>query len=276
VPAGPEAKSETLFNVKSVSKSFLSALTGIAIQQGYLTGVDQPIAPFFPEYLGPDLGPPWGDVTVRHLLTHTAGFLWEESGSVHLGWQFSDDWIAYTLGLPFVAEPGSTFNYTTAGTHLLAVVLARATGRPLMDFAQEALFEPGGIEIGRWDTDPQGNYIGGKDMYFRAIDLAIFGVLFIDSGIHDGVTVVPESWVRESTGERIPFGGESGYGYLWCRWAPGRHESYYASGMGGQYIFIVPDLDLVVVITSTLESGWGYHNSVLAFVEGQILPTIVR
>lgn len=263
---------DTPFNVMSVSKSFLSALAGIAIDQGDLAGVDQPIAPFFAEYLGPDPGPPLSDITVRHLLTHTAGFRWEETGESAMAWENSADWNAYFLARPIDDEPGTTFNYSTAGTHLLATLLARATGRPLMDFAQQELFQPTGIQISRWDTDPQGNYYGGGQMYFRPIDLAKFGVLFMDGGVYDGVQVVPESWVEESTKRLLSLPDGTGYGYLWWRDVAAGRDYYFAAGYGGQYIFVAPDVDVVVVVTSAIPNyNPHYYGAVEWFVASRIL-----
>ena len=174
------AGQDTAYNIKSVSKSILSALTGIALREGFVKGLEQPISEFFPEYFEP---PPeyegWTKmraetdsfkrrVTLRHLLDHTSGYGWKENELILTAWIWSSDYVRFFLELPFVDEPDKKFIYNTGGTHALSALLARTSGMTTLEFADRYLFAPTGMEVRRWDRSPEGNYIGGAEMHFTA------------------------------------------------------------------------------------------------------------
>jgi len=241
----------TPFNVKSVSKSFLSALTGIAIEQGHIESVDQKVT----DFLEPKFevkNPLFNEMTIAHLLTMQSGLFWDENGPISFELWGSNNWTEFILDLPFLHEPGEVYRYTTAGTHLLSVILSEAIGQSTRSFAEEVLFKPLGIEMERWDRDPQGYHFGGSEMYFTTRDLVKFGLLYLNDGKYGDQQVVSEFWVRESLTRRVRSWGDSGlYGYLWYIKKVGGLDVFYAAGYGGQYVFLIPDLEAVVVVTST-------------------------
>jgi CubicO group peptidase (beta-lactamase class C family) len=237
-------------NVKSVSKSIVSALVGIAVAEGHLRGPDQPIATFFPEHLGRDADPRKLGITVGNLLSMQSG-LERTSGGNYGAWVTSRDWVRYALERPVVDEPGGRMLYSTGNTHLLSAILTEATGRSTWAYARDVLAEPLGIRLPRWPTDPQGIYFGGNEMRLTPRAMVRFGELYRNGGRHEGRQVVPEAWVRASLTPRTrsPWSGDA-YGYGWFLSQAGGHSMFYAWGYGGQFIFVVPELRLTVVTTS--------------------------
>jgi len=237
-------------NVKSVSKSIVSAVVGIAIHEGHLAGIEQPIAPFFRAHLGAAEDPRKWEITVGHLLSMQSG-LERTSGDLYGRWVTSSNWVRYAVTRPMVADPGGTRLYSTGNTHLLSALLTQATGRDTWSYTREKLAEPLGIALPRWPTDPQGIYFGGNEMRLTPRSMFRFGELYRNGGRFEGRQILPEEWVRESltprTGLRRP--GEM-YGYGWFLSRVGRHPMFYAWGYGGQFIFVIPELELTVVTTS--------------------------
>lgn len=259
-------------NIKSASKSVLAALVGIAIAEGHLEGIDQPIAPLFPEYLRSQVNPRIGDVTIAHLLSMQAGL--EPTSFGNYGrWVSSGNWVRYALERPFVDEPGGRMLYSTGNTHLLSAVLTRATGTNTLAYARAKLGGPLGMELPAWTRDPQGVYFGGNEMSLRPRDLLAFGELYRNGGRHEGRQVVPAEWVRESWRRRTtsPFNGH-GYGLGWWMRRSGSYDVYFAWGYGGQYAFVVPDLELTVVTTSDpVAPREGDHNGALQLLLDELL-----
>jgi CubicO group peptidase (beta-lactamase class C family) len=237
-------------NVKSVSKSILSALVGIAIHQGHLEGIDQPIAPFFQRYIPPDDDPAKQRITVGHLLSMQSG-LERTSGANYGRWVTSSNWVRHAVTRPMVAEPGTTRIYSTGNSHLLSAILTHATGGSTHAFARQHLAEPLGIRIPPWLADPQGIYFGGNEMLVSPRGLVRFGELYRNHGRMDGRQIVPEEWVRESLQPRgaSRWTGEH-YGYGWFLSSVRGHPMFYAWGYGGQFVFVIPALELTVVTTS--------------------------
>ncbi|GAA6513352.1 serine hydrolase [Merdimmobilis hominis] len=246
----------SVFPLHSCSKSFTGALVGIAIQEGLLGGVDDLLSEYLPQVreLG-DQGK--GQITLRHLLTHTSGLEWYEWGEGASNWiefQSSPNWVEYILERNLVAQPGKQFNYSTGNTHLLAAVLQQATGMNMLDYAKQVLFDPLGIESVQWGTDPQGIVDGGNGISMTARDAARFGQLYLEGGLWNGEQIIPQWWLEESTTAQNNGAGDGtgSYGYQWWirSFGEGRYDTYYAFGAWGQYIFVVPELDLVTVIAS--------------------------
>ena len=261
-------------NVKSVSKSILSALVGIAIEEGYLEGVDQPIAPFFDDYLDDTDDPRKRDITIGHLLSMQSG-LERTSGGNYGAWVSSSNWVRDALRRPMHSDPGTTRRYSTGNSHLLSAVLTEATGQSTWSFAQTYLAEPLGIRLPQWPTDPQGIYFGGNDMLITPRDLVRFGEMYRQGGWYEGERIVSNEWVRTSWLPRAEsrWSG-AGYGYSWFKDRVGEHPAYYGWGYGGQYLFIVPGLELTVVVTSDpYEPGGREHRGeVRQIVEEEIVP----
>lgn len=250
-----EGQDETsAFPFHSASKSVTSALFGIAMEEGFIGSVDDPLSDYLPQVLEQEDARKH-TLTLRHLLTHTSGLEWYEWGGGYSNWEefrSAENWVDYILGRSLVYEPGSVFNYSTGNTHLLAAVLEKATGRGLFDYAKEKLFDPMGMDSVVWGTDPQGIADGGNGVVMSARDAAKFGQLFLDGGVWNGQQLVPADWVAESTAiqNNGPGGSTGAYGYQWWIRSFQGYDTYYAFGAWGQYIFVVPELDLVAVIAS--------------------------
>ena len=258
-----EGKSETTqFPLHSCTKSFTSALIGIAIDEGLIDGVDVLISNYFPQIAG-ETGRE--DITIRHLLEHTSGIEWPEWGSGASKWfafVTSPNWVDYVLSRPMAANPGNVFNYSTGNTHLLSAILDQVYGKAAggaraADFAYDRLLKPLGIEDYEFNTDPQGIIDGGSGLAMRARDSAKFGQLLLQRGKwYDAPggparQIVPEAWLADATRAHAAGYNRYGkYGYQFYIKSFGKYDAYYAAGHGGQYIFVVPALELVTVINS--------------------------
>ncbi len=266
-------------NIKSVSKSILSILTGIAIDKGYLEGVDQQIGEFFPEYFQGNPDSVKASITIGNLLTMRSG-LASTSGRNYGRWVSSSNWVHHALSRPVTGEPGIDRNYSTGNTHLLAVVLARAADRNLLAFANRYLFGPMDIRVSGWDRDPQGYYLGGNNMAIRTRDLIKIGQLMMDVGVYNGEQLVSKDWVirsvRPVTGRRA---GDKNYGYLWFRRMAADYHMVYAFGNGGQYIMILPELEAVIAVTTRNNSGLptrNYRRQLLMSLDREIIPWLAH
>ena len=241
--------------VHSVTKSVTSALIGIALDKGYLKTVDQKLTQFFPEYITDDLDPRKEKISLRHLLTMSAGFRWNDRGPEMRFWYTSSNWAKFTIQLPQEKNPGDVFNYNSSVSHLLSIILSKSTKTSVLDFARQNLFEPLGIQSAYWHQDPQGYYNGGFGLGLSARDLAKIGFLYLNNGYWNGQSIVSEYWVKESTDRQIqafshPIYGAFGYGYQWWVKKVDGCSSFRAWGRRGQFIVVVPELDLVIAVTS--------------------------
>lgn len=266
-------------NIKSASKSILSILTGIAIDKGYLDGVNQPIGEFFQNYFSSNPDTLKESITIEDLLTMRSG-LASTSRANYGRWVTSNNWINYTLNRPLQGTPGVDRIYSTGNTHLLAVILTRASGMSLLEFSNRYLFHPMDIRITGWDRDPQGYYFGGNNMAMRPRDMVKIGLLMMDVGKHNGEQIVSSDWIIESvkpvTGR---VSGVENYGYLWFLRMSGDYHMYYAFGNGGQYIMILPELDSVITVTTrneTSESTRDYRRKLLSAIDRDIIPLLQK
>jgi len=237
-------------NIKSASKSIIGLLVGIAIREGHLEGVDQPIGPFFPGYFRKNPDAAKEAITVGDLLSMRAG-LASTSRRNYGAWVVSDSWVDYVLGQPLVAEPGGQRIYSTGNTHLLSVILSRATGMDTRAFAERYLFGPMDIRIGGWDRDPEGFFFGGNNLALSPRSLVKLGELVLNGGRYRGEQLVPAEWIETSlrryTRSRYnPYY----YGYLWWQQRLAGHELHFAWGNGGQYVIVIPALQSVLAVTS--------------------------
>jgi CubicO group peptidase (beta-lactamase class C family) len=238
-------------NVFSVTKSFISALVGIAVREGCIGSVDDTVEKYLPGYFKDLSDPRWKKITLRHLLTMTPGFC--EDLDKMTG---SEDWVSYTFKLPLKYDPGEEFQYANSATHLLSVILTKAAGMSTKDFAVKYLFKPLGIVSPEWLQDPGGYYTGYANLFLRPRDLVKLGWLYYSAGKWEGRQVVPEEWVIESTKVQFDFnkgqdtGVENGYGYKWWISSKTGYHAFSALGYGGQSITVIPDLGLDIVITS--------------------------
>lgn len=227
-------------NIKSASKSIVSALAGIAIQRGELEGPGQPIAPILRDDLPADPDPRLATVTLGNLLSMQAG-LERQSGANYGAWVSSRNWVRAALAAPFTQDPGGRMQYSTASTHLVSAILTRVTGRSTLDLARDWLDPVPGFRITDWERDPQGIYLGGNQMAMSTRSLLAFGAMYAQGGRAGGQQVVPEAWVEESWQSRTSsiFSGQ-GYGYGWFIGQASGRPVRYGWGYGGQMIYVFP------------------------------------
>ena len=249
----------TSHNTKSTSKGVISTLVGIALREGFIGSLDEPVLSYFPEYETDDAAKL--TITIRDLLTMSAGLKWSENDLNSMYTFFVSKRIAgRVLEQPVVDEPGSTFNYNTGLTHLLSVIVSRASGMSTLEFAREYLFGPLDIRNVQWDTDRDGYHIGGSELFLTPRDMTKLGVMHLNDGAYDGRQVVPADWVHESTSTQITgsfHGATVEYGYLWWMQIGNPlftylddEDAFLAMGVRGQRILVLPERDTVVVITA--------------------------
>lgn len=245
---------DTVHQINSATKSFVSALLGIAQAQGYIKSLDEPMLDYFSDRTIQNLDADKQAITINNLLTMSSGLDWSMANlEIPTAGEMmnSPDWVQYVLDRPIAHKPGEFHTYNSGGSHLLAVIVAQATGENLLDYAKINLFEPLGITSEWWETDPQGNYVGGRGLNLTPRDMARFGYLFLNKGLWDGKQIVPADFVTQSVQKQIDphYPIADGYGYQW--WIDSRGY-YMASGAGGQDIIVDPAHNLVVVTTANI------------------------
>lgn len=288
--------------IHSCTKSVMSALVGIAIDKGFLKGVDQRVVDFFPDKVFANMDERKKAITVKHLLTMSHGirtldsWLYKWQGLIKT--RASRDWVKYILDRPMDVMPGKRYDYSNSSSFLLAAIVRRQTNRNVLNFAREHLFHPLGITDVRWPANPGGIQIGWGEMWLTPHDMAKFGWLYLNNGYWDGRQIVSKQWVRESTqvhtfprSFRKVIGEDGGlllrktlwswivhnfflsisgeYGYQW--WLD-NSGIYSAFGYGGQYIMIVPDKNLVAVFTGVLKDAHVEKPGVL--LKEYIIPAV--
>ena len=243
-------------NIFSCTKSVVSALIGIAIDQGYIEGLQQPVLSFFPQRTIANRDAQKEEMTLEHLLTMTTGFRCQDSylyrwtGLTRL--RESEDWVQYVLDLPMEGEPGTRFEYCNGASFLLSAIILETTGMSAKEFAVEHLFGPLGISDVNWPSNLQGVSVGYSELRMHPQDMAKIGYLYLNSGWWDGEQIVSSEWVKASTSEYISATLDDGYGYQWWIDDSGM---YLALGYGGQFIYVIPEKEMVVVFTSSLEDS---------------------
>jgi len=240
-----------LHDIASVTKSLTSALVGIAIGQGKIKAVNQPLLQFFPGRSIANQEPRKERLTLEHLLSMTSGLDCKfQPGELTLRqMKQSQDWTQFMLDLPMAADPGSKFVYCSGGTHLLSAIISQTTGQNELEFARQTLFNPLGITEVLWPSDPQGINHGWGDLRMHPRDLAKLGLLWLNRGVWEGKSIVPASWVDESTRVHAKTSMDSDYGYGWWVKTHDPPFAYEAVGRGGQRVTVVPSKNLIVVMT---------------------------
>lgn len=265
-------------NIKSVSKSVVATLTGIAIDRGILSGPEAPLGDVAPRLIPETAEPGVADIRIADLLTMQAG-LERTSGGNYGAWVSSRNWVANALSRPFVAEPGSRMLYSTGSYHVLGAVLSEVTDRSLLSLARDWLGGPLGIEIPPWIRDPQGRYLGGNDMALRPEALWRFGDMMRQGGQWEGQQVVSAQWIADAfTPKTRSFFSGHAYGYGWFLFQAGPHDIVYGRGYGGQMVYIVPSLNLTVAITSDPTRparSRGYAGALHSLLVETVLPEVL-
>lgn len=239
----------------SVAKSFSSAVTGIAVEEGKIADVDDPAADYLTSWQGTDKA----DISVKDILQMSSGLQWDEDYSptstktsdvVQMG--LSPNELEYAAARPVAVAPGTKWVYSSGDAMILSGIIQGAVGQPAGDYATEKLFEPIGMEKAEWWKDAEDQTLGYCCLDSTARGFARFGLLYLHDGAWGDQQVVPKQWVEDSV-EDFP-GDHPGYGYMWwlmddVKGIPA--DTYSAQGHDGQFIFVIPSLDLVVVRTGT-------------------------
>jgi CubicO group peptidase (beta-lactamase class C family) len=265
-----------MHDLASGTKSFVSTLVGMAVDEGYLKSVRQPVLPLFPGRNIANVDADKRAMTIEDVLTMRSGLtcIWSNLGGPMEALMRSPDWVQYILDRPMAAPPGSKFCYSNGDSHLLSGIIRAATGRTVQDYAMTRLFGPLKISEVIWPADPQGNGIGYAELRLSARDMAKLGLLFLHRGVWDGRRIISEGWVEEATRAHheldVRHGDPlDGYGYQW--WT-GTSGFFTARGRGGQFIAVFPKLDLVLVMTAEIGDEAGMQN-VGTLLTKYILPS---
>lgn len=275
---------DSLHDVRSVTKSVVSLLVGIAVDEGFIPSVETPVGTYLLPVVD-SIRPELATVSIRSFLMMSSGLDWHEldRGTSYGDWWQSDDMVQFVVDLPIVHDPGERFIYNTGASHLLSVILTQATGASTLDFAREHLFQPMGFNGSSWLQENRGYYTGGMGLRITARDMVKLGQLFLDGGSYGGSPILSGSWVTESTSPLlstqnvVPFC--SGYGYLWWVGSGGGRDFFLANGYGGQFILVDPDLALVVVSQANWRgkdwdtAGEQWYRILELIVEG-LLPAV--
>ncbi|MBO6576950.1 MAG: serine hydrolase [Rhodothermales bacterium] len=248
--------------IYSVTKSFASALIGIAIHAGHIGSLESTLPEYFPNYSVPSEA---AGITLENLLTMRAGFEWDEwtvpyGGAANSATAISrsGDVVQYMLDLPITSDPGTRFTYSSGVSMLLSGVLQHATGATTEAYADATIFEAVSLGSPRWDESMPGMTNTGWGLHLTARQLMAFGQLFENRGWHNGEEVVPRSWVDLSTSQHTTTNNGLAYGFQWWRFRNGdsvvsslnQNDVYFAWGYGGQFVFVVPHKDVVIVTTA--------------------------
>ena len=277
----------TRHDMRSASKSVVSLLVGIAIDRKLIKSIDEPVVKFFPDYSAKKSAG-WDNITLRHLLTMSSGIQWDENrgwkdpknDEPHLGNEA--DPIGYVLSKPIAAPPDTVWTYNGGGTDLLGNIIERVTGKSLDAFAREMLFEPLGITDSQWMKYRNEKIAPAAGLRLRPRDAAKIGQFVLNKGDWNGKQVVSAKWIEQSITPRFQalgyFGGLFYYGQQWWmgRTLSGDKDVKWiaAQGLGGQRIFIVPELDLVMMTTSGLYGSGRQGQAALDILANFIIPYV--
>lgn len=252
--------------LQSATKSYTSALVGIALDQGCLSSADQKMMDFFPELSGQIEDPRKEQITIRDMLQMRAGYPDEETDPALFDALLSGDYLPLIIHFPLVSDPGTEFHYSGLTSHWLGVIVARACDTDLKSYAQEHLFTPIAAEVGdEWIRDRDGYYIGLAGMHASARDMAKLGLLYLNNGQYEGRQIISADWVQDSlqtysqdARNNVGRFRDIGYGYQWWSASVGDHRVNFAWGHGGQLIVLLDEFDMVIVTTA--DPFWQQHD----------------
>jgi CubicO group peptidase (beta-lactamase class C family) len=273
-------------DVYNVTQSIISALTGIAMQEGKLKNVNTTVASLLPDWMAFDDAVK-KQITLQHLLTMTAGLKWDNTDERStMQMQETDIWAQFYAGQPMTAgRPGEQFVFSNGSAQLMSAILEKVTGMRTWQYANEKLFGPLGIEDAEWLTDPSGTAVGSWGAHMSTRDMAKIGLLYLSGGRWEDKQIVPRSWVNKSTRayviEQMEDGEKRGFGYYW--WIRGidpkadpskvkaKDAVYSAMGVGGQRIVVVPKYGMVIAMTGNQFSDPFFANRL---IDEYILPAV--
>jgi CubicO group peptidase (beta-lactamase class C family) len=275
---------DSLHDIRSISKSIVSACVGLAIEQGKIKSVDQKVFDFFPEYSRLDTGL-ISSLTIKHLLTMSSGLKWNEDvpydnpENSEIKMIRSDNQVEYVLSQPMDHPPGKEWKYNGGTTQLLAAIIHKTTGKDIHEFAREYLFQPLGIQRSEWIKYPGTNIpAAASALRLRSRDLLKFGLLYSNNGKWNEKTILPEQWIKESLQSHVerPRGG--GYGYQFWTWQDTLNDNPVAFvsciGNGDQRIYVDKTNDLVIVMTAGNYNQWDIENDTYALIKRYVYPAL--
>jgi CubicO group peptidase (beta-lactamase class C family) len=267
--------------LQSVTKSYTSALIGVALEQGCLSSVDQKMLDFFPEVALKITDPRKEQITIRNLLKMRAGYPSEEDDPALWDGLLSGYYPPLIEEFPLVSDPGTRFHYSNLTSNWLGIIIDRACGMNLKSYAEEHLFSPLDVKAGEWGQDAEGHNNGCGDLHLKARDAAKFGLLYLNDGVYKGNQIIPADWVHDSLQtysvneafvKKVGYFRDIGYGYQWWSANAGEHHVNFAWGHGGQLIVLLDEFDMVIVTTSYpfwmehSDQSWKHEKAIITMV----------
>lgn len=251
----PPGDSESPRDIRSVTKSIMSTLIGIAIDKGYIQSENDKISNYISP-MGENIDAAKANIRICDLLTMSSGIEGNDLTNVseYNDWCRAENQLKYTLAKSMIHQPGEQFGYNSGASHILSVILTQATGMSALEFARIHLFQPLNINDHYWEKDNQGNYNGSAGLCLTPHDMIKIGQVYLNKGMYNGERIVSEGWINKASTFKIttnniePFGPD--YGYLWWIGNTHGHNYYFANGYGGQFIVVSPDLNLIVAVTN--------------------------
>ena len=270
---------EELFNNQSLTKSVVSLLVGIAIDKGYITSVDEKIVKYFPQ-LKQDTDKRKQEITIRQVMNQASG-LWHEDLTKLRQYLTLPNPSEYTLKQPLVSEPGKIFHYNNAATHLLSIILTKATGMSTLEFAQKYLFDPLNIKQVKWNKMSDGFYdgCGLLSVQLTSTDMNRIGSLLLHKGYYNSKSVIPEKWIAEILHPTVFYGTPWGfngstYGLCYYHYNFSGTPVIYGLGWGGQFVFVIPDKKTVITVNESIDDATAIRASNLFL--NKIFPMIYK
>jgi CubicO group peptidase (beta-lactamase class C family) len=267
--------------LQSATKSYTSALVGIALEQGCLSSVDQKMLDFFPEVAGKITDPRKEQITIRNMLEMRGGYPNEETHQDLWAGLLSGHYPPLIEEFPLVSDPGTRFHYSNLTSNWLGIIVDRTCGMNLKAYADEHLFSPLDVKAGEWGQDAEGHNNGCGDLHLTARDAGKFGLLYLNDGVYKGNQIVPADWVHNSLQtysvneafvKKVGHFRDIGYGYHWWSANAGEHHVNFAWGHGGQLIVLVDEFDMVIVTTSYpfwlehSDQSWNHEKAIITMV----------
>jgi CubicO group peptidase (beta-lactamase class C family) len=267
--------------LQSATKSYTSALVGIALEQGCLSSVDQKMLNFFPEVAGKITDPRKEQITIRNMLEMRGGYPNEETHQDLWAGLLSGHYPPLIEEFSLVSDPGTRFHYSNLTSNWLGIIVDRTCGMNLKAYADEHLFSPLDVKAGEWGQDAEGHNNGCGDLHLTARDAGKFGLLYLNDGVYKGNQIVPADWVHNSLQtysvneafvKKVGHFRDIGYGYHWWSANAGEHHVNFAWGHGGQLIVLVDEFDMVIVTTSYpfwkehSDQSWNHEKAIITMV----------
>jgi CubicO group peptidase (beta-lactamase class C family) len=272
----PGTSRDTLRDVQSVTKSVVCALVGIALHQGLIADLDQPVLELLPDVGGTLTDPRAKQVTLRHILTFTAGFEPESTTDRWMRRLGTGDTLRRAMSRPIVSTPGERFSYDNTTAYIISAVLTKAARQNMAKYAEQHLFGPLAITEYEWPADAAGNNPAHAGLHMKTRDMAKLGQLFLALGRWRGREIVQQSYATASTDRQSAGGPPSqtwAYGFMW--WVvptPAPRKAFLASGLGGQFIYVDPSKDIVVATTAHASQASTSRLQAITLIREHILP----